>query len=331
MRWFERICNARVRQQVYASPGGTFIMQLGSRTNPLIDASGDQTSHDGVAGKDSLMGVPRRELANCELRASVSGFRSDVISLMDLNTFSSSTVDVGAIVVQRTSKVDGMTLSATPYKAPKDALRAYEKGIQAERNGKLANARKYFEQAVQIYPKYASAWYKLGSVQQKEHQYDVARTSYLQATTVNTKFLPPYLSLAVMAFESENWTEVLQFTEHILALDPSNQVYVTGYVVDFDQRNYADAYFYNAVAYYKLNRMEEAEKSALKAEHDLLTHFTQLHLLLAELFTRKNDYANAISELQTYLELAPHAKDADQVREQLAKLEKLNGPVSTSK
>jgi len=38
-----------------------------------------------------------------------------------------------------------MTMSATPYKAPKDARRAYEKGLQAERNGKLADAHKYFE------------------------------------------------------------------------------------------------------------------------------------------------------------------------------------------
>jgi regulator of sirC expression with transglutaminase-like and TPR domain len=36
----------------------------------------------------------------------------------------------------------------------------------------------------------------------------------------------------------------------------------------------------------------------------------------------------AIAEMQTYLELVPQAKDADQVREELAKLEKLNGSVS---
>lgn len=51
---------------------------------------------------------------------------------------------------------------------------------------------------------------------------------------------------------------------------------------------------------------------------------------MGEIFARKSNYAMAISELETYLELAPQAKDADQVREQLAKLEKLNGSVSTS-
>jgi tetratricopeptide (TPR) repeat protein len=104
-----------------------------------------------------------------------------------------------------------------------------------------------------------------------------------------------------------------------------NHVDVTGYyIADLDPLNCTEAYFYNAVANYKLNKIEAAEKSGLKAEHvDLLTRFPQLHLLLAEIFARKNDYATAISEVQTYLELAPHAKNADQAREQLAKLEKL--------
>jgi hypothetical protein len=110
-----------------------------------------------------------------------------------------------------------------------------------------------------------------------------------------------------------------------------NHAAVTNYILDLDPLNYAGAYFYNAMANYKLNRIADAEKSGLKAEHlDLRTHFPQLHLLLAEIFARKNNYALAIVEIQTYLALAPHAKDAGQAREQLAKLEKLNGSASTS-
>jgi tetratricopeptide (TPR) repeat protein len=326
----ERICNATVRQQVHATSRGDFSMQMGSMADSFLDASGDRASQDGAASNTSRTGIARRELANCELRASASGFHSSDISLVDLTTFGSS-IDVGPIVLQRTTKIEGMTLSATPYKAPRDASKAYEKGLESERNGKLANARKYFEQAVGIYPRYANAWFQLGTVLQKENQNDAARTAFIQATTIDTKFLPPYLSLALLAYEAENWTEVLKLTGHILDLDPMNRAAVTGYILDLDPLDYAEAYFYNSVANYKLNKIEEAEKSALKAEHvDLRTRFPQLHLLLAEIFARKNNYATAISEIQTYLELAPHAKNADQVREQLAKLEKLNGSVSTN-
>jgi hypothetical protein len=326
----ERVCNNSVRQQLYASSRGDFSMQLGSRADSFLDASGDPTSQSGVAGKDSVMGISRRELTNCELRASASGFHSGVISLVDLDTFDRS-IDVGVIVVHRGTKIEGMTLSAIPYKAPKAARRAYEKGIQAERNGKLADARKYFETAVEIYPSSAIAWFQLGAVLQNLAQKESARTAYTHATTIDTKFLPPYMSLASMAYEAEDWTQVLNLTNHVLDLDPFKYASVTGYILDLDPLDYAKAYFYNAAANYKLNKIEDAEKSGLKAERlDVRPRFPQLHLLLAEIFARKNNYATAISETKIYLELAPHAKDADQVREQLAKLEKLNGSVSTS-
>ena len=327
----ERVCNNRVRQNTYASLQGDFSMQLGSRTESFPEASADSTSPAGASSKSSDMGIPRHELTNCDLRVSAAGFRSSVVNLLDVDNFGSN-VDVGVIVVRRATKVEGTTISATPYKAPTDARKAYEKGLEAERRGKLADAQKYFDTAVQLYPSFTNAWFQLGRVFQKEKQNDAAREAYTHATTIDTKYLPPYLFLAEMAFGSANWAEVLKFTGHLLDLDPLNQgqAEVTAYVVDLDPLNYAEAYFYNAMANYNLNKIEAAEKSALKAEHfDLRTHFPQLHLLLAEIFARKNKYDLAITELQTYLALVPQAKDAAQQREQLAKLEQLNNPVPT--
>jgi Tfp pilus assembly protein PilF len=164
-----------------------------------------------------------------------------------------------------------------------------------------------------------------------QDQKDAARAAYTRATNIDAKYLPPYLSLAVMEYEAGNWTGVVNFTAHILELDPLNHESVTGYIVDFDPLNCAEAYFYNALANYRLNKIEDAEKSARKAEQRAdLSRFPQLHLLLAEIYERKNSYGNAITEMQAYLQLVPHAKNAGQVREQLAKLEKLNGSVPTN-
>ena len=326
----ERICITRVRQQVYAALNGTFSMQLGSKVDSVFDASAEGSSQGGMANRDSVMGIPRHELMNCELRASAAGFHSSVVSLAERDTLD-STIDVGTIVVQRTAKIEGTTLSAAPYNAPKDARRAYEKGLEAEKKGMLADARKFFERAVEIYPRFTNAWFQLGTVLQKENENDAARKAYIQATTIDSKFLPPYLSLASMAFEAGNWTELLKFSGHILDLDPLNKTKFTGYIMDLDPLNSAEAYYYNAVANFKLNKIEEAEKSALKAEHvDLRTHFPQLHLLLAYILARKHNYADAIVETRIYLELVPHAQDAEQVRVELAKLEKLNGAIPIS-
>ncbi len=321
----EMVCNEKVRQKAYATPGGAFSMQLGagSRNDSVLDASDDPAAQQIGSGKPSFGGIPPHDFAKCELRASASGFHGNSRSLMDL-TPSDRNVDVGAIVMERVTQVKGATISATPYNASANARKAYEKGLLAEKNGKLADARKYFEQAVAINPRYASAWFRLGTVLEKGNDTDSARAAYRKATAIDTHFLPPFLSLASMAYEAQDWAEVLQFTGHVIAVDPLSYGDESVYVVDLDEWSPADAYFYNAVANYKLDRIAEAEKSALKAEHvDLLMRTPALHLVLAEIFTRGNNYDLAIAELQSFLELAPHAKDGDLVREQLTKLERL--------
>jgi len=321
----ERVCNGRVTQQVHASPRGDFSMQMGSMFDNFMDASAgsgkDPNSQFGLSSRNpqnnnnSQMGIPRRELFTCELRASVSGFRSAAVSLFEFQPTSGS-INVGSILVQRGAKTEGVTVSATLYTAPKDAKKAYEKGLEAEKNNKFEDARKYFEKAVETYPQHANAWFHLGTILQKDNQNEAALTAYTKATAADSHFLPPYLALTSLAGAAENWTDVLSLTDHILESDPLN---------------YPSAHFYNAVANYKLKKFDDAEKAALRAVRvDLQNRIPQLHLLLAEIFSRKNDYANTVSEMQTYLKVAPNAKNADQVKEQIARFEKLQASPLTS-
>ena len=326
----ERVCDARVRQQVYASSHGDFTMELGARTDSYPDDSRDRSPQNGQTNNLPGMGISRLALLNCELRATASGFRSGDVSLVDL-TPQTRTIDVGAIVVRRATKIKGATVSAASYQTPKDARRAYEKGLDAAKNGRLADARQYFEKAVEIYPKFANAWFQLGVVLQNLAQKESARTAYTHATAVDTKFLPPYLSLASMAYEAQDWPLVLNLTNHVLDLDPMKYANITGYILDLDPLDYAKAYFYNSAANFNLNKLEDAEKSGLKAERlDVRPHFPRLHLLLAEIFARKHNYVTAISEIKMYLELVPQDNDADQVRDRLATLEKLNNPAPST-
>jgi tetratricopeptide (TPR) repeat protein len=314
---------------VYASSQGDFSMQMGSRADSFVDASGDPGVRDSRAtSKSSDMGIPKRELMNCDLRVSAAGFHAERISLVDLSTAFGGNLDVGAIVVQRTTKIKGATLNVAAYRAPKDARKAYEKGLAAENDGKLANARTYFEMAVQSYPKFAHAWFELGTVLRKQKQTEAARTAFLSAASADANFLAPYLPLALMAYEARNWTEVLNLTSHVLDIEPFKRG--NSYMLDLDSFNYGEAYFYQAAANYQLNRIDEAEKSALRAEQELRTRTPQVRLLLAEIFAQKKRYSAAIAELQTYLELVPKAKEAEQVRERLAELERLRGAETIS-
>ena len=322
----ERVCNNNIRQQVYTSPDGSFSMQLGSRQNTTLDASagaGDLRlgSPGNLGNMPSEMGIPRTELTNCEVRVSLAGFRSDTITLVTRDSFA-GTMDVGSIVVERIEKIQDLTISAVLYKAPKDARKAYEKGLAARKASNLSVARASFEKAVAIYPKFAHAWFQLGSVLQQQNQTVEARNAYVQASAADTKFLPPYLALSSFAFRDRDWKELLKLTSHILELDPLNYTKVKGYIVDLDSFDYAEAYFYNSVANFNLDHMEEAEKSASKAAHlDVRPRFPQIHILLAEIYANKKDAPRAIAELQIYLDQVPDAPNAAQVRERLLSLQ----------
>jgi len=319
----ERVCDGRVRQQVHVTSGGDFSMQLGSNADSFLDASGDSSFPRGSAIAQSTMGIPRRDLINCELRASVPGFSSSVVNLVDIDA--RGTVDVGSILVRPRFKTESITLSALPYQAPKDARRAYEAGFKAAKSGNLVDARKHFEKAVELYPAFAIAWFQLGTILRKQQQRDSARAAFTRAMNADTGFLPSYLSLSEMAFEAQDWTEVVNLTKHLSDSYPLK--HLDGYILDLDSLDYAAVYFYNSFANYKLNRIEDAEKSGLKAEHlDLRNHFPQLHLLLAEISARKNNYASAVAELRTYLGSEPQAKDAPEIRKRLAEFEKRKGP-----
>jgi Tetratricopeptide repeat len=328
----ERVCNARTRQQVYASPNGSFTMQLGSTIGTVVDASaeGGSMPWDRSSSRSNQQGIPRTELANCELRASVSGFHSDVLNLFARDSFSGN-MDVGDIAVQRLEKINDMTISAAAYNAPKDARKAYEKGVEAVKAGNSAIARQQFEKAVQIYPKFTNAWFQLGKVLQKQNEKTAAHAAYTRATNIDSKYLPPYLSLSYFAYDAQDWPELLNLTGHILALDPLNYARVKGYILDLDSFDFAEAYFYNAMANFHLDKLEAAEKSGLKAAYlDVRPRFPQLHLLLADIFIKKQDNARAANELQTYLDLVPHDSNAEELREQLTKLQQPGAAPSAS-
>ncbi len=322
----QRVCNNRVREQVYADSRGDFTLRPSPVNETVADASTDLSGYNRAAAKESVNGIPQTELAKCELRITASGFRPNTTLLAGL-TPSSGTLDVGGVTLDRIVKVDGGPINAAEYKAPNEARAAYQKGMEAERKEKLEDAEKYLEKAVKIYPRYTMAWFQLGTVQLKNKETDEAREAFTRATLLDEKFLPPYLSLAKLAFAEKEWPQVLKLTGHILEEDPMNRAGFTEMIVDSDPLNCSAAYYYNAVANYELGKFPEAEKSAAKAERraEVRAKYPDVHLLLAELYTKRKNYAGAIAEMRTYLEVLPQAKDANEVRAQVAKLEKMSG------
>jgi tetratricopeptide (TPR) repeat protein len=203
--------------------------------------------------------------------------------------------------------VEGTTISATSLTAPKDAKKAYEKGVDSKKKEKWADARKQFEQAVKLHPPYASAWYELGFAAEKLGDTEGARKAYAQSLASDDRFVKPYLQLAGLSAKAGNWQELADTTTRVLRLDPYN---------------YPGIYYFDSVAQFNLRHVEEAEKSARQAvKLDKQNLFPGANHILGLILASKGELTDAAGFLKTYLKLAPSAPDAEMAKKRLALIE----------
>jgi len=298
----ERVCTGASRVAAYTDLKGRFSFNLG-QSQELADAS--QAPGTGPATR----GARNRPILDCELRISLPGFRVETVPLSDSRYLDN--LDLGTIILRRIANVEGLTVSATSALAPKDAKKAYEKGLEAAGKKNPAEARKDFEKAVEIYPRYAAAWFELGRLSEDKEQFDDARKSYGQAVGADAKYIPPHERLAWIGLREQKWQAVAENSDAILRLDPID---------------YPDAYYLNGVGNFQLGNLDAAEKSAREAlTRDTAHKNVRTPYLLGLILAQKGNYAEAIPLLRAFLEQNPDVSDAANIREQLASMEQAAG------
>ena len=313
----ERVCNGVFRAEGYTDQKGYFSIDLGMDQAVMQDAStGGRLFNDmgtrvpGQSQMSSGLGggaMSGQRYMNCDLRANLPGYRSQVVSLANRRVMDSP--DVGTIFLHRLGHAEGRIISAISLAAPKDARKAFEKGSDLARKNKLDDAMKNYQKAVDVYPKYAAAWFELGKLQAAKGQPDAAHQSFDAAIEADPKYLNPYLELSRLALGAKNWRELADVTGRAVKLDP------------FD---YPQQFLFNSVANYNLRNMDAAEKSARAAEKlDTEHRYPQVSHLLGIILAQHQDFTGAAGEMRNYLKFAPGAQDAATVRGQLDQLEKL--------
>jgi tetratricopeptide (TPR) repeat protein len=320
-----RICNGVTRSMGYVSGKGDFSFDMNHADATFQDAStpgiaslsdptstraslddpmssmrtGNGSSGGGMGNSSALLG--------CELRAQLAGYRSSVIQLAQRRSMDDP--DVGVIILHRMSKEEGGTVSMTSMLAPKDAKKAFDKGMEALKKKKPEDAEKEFRKAVTAYPKYADAWFRLGVLQLDQKNVAEARTSFGEAITADPKLVTPYVELAILDAREAKWKEVAESTGKAIRLDP----------VDFPV-----AFYFDALANYNLQNFEAAEKSARQLQKlDTQHRYPLADRILASVLADRKDYSGAAQQMRNYLKFAGTAKDADEVRGQLQQLEKM--------
>lgn len=308
----QRVCSGSVQTVARTDLKGAFRFQWASPSSPLMpdatEAGGRQTPlprDAGPLGNDSL----GNRMANCQLRANLAGYRSDRVDLsLDEG---SDNIDAGSILLHRLKDGEGNSISTTSLKAPKNAAKAYDSGLQSLAKNKPADAAKDFEKAVSIYPGYAEAWNTLGKLREEQKSYGPAREAFLKAVEADPKLVVPYTELGFLAAEQRQWEESARYLDQALKLD------ATGY---------PEAWYADAVADYNLKLYDAAE--ARVREYLMLNPKNlnpRAHYLLAVTLIQNNNPTAGAAELSTYIGLDPNAPDIATLKQQLADIQKQLG------
>ena len=206
------------------------------------------------------------------------------------------------------TNVRGPVVAAAALAVPSKAKNEYLKACDALEQKKTESAEKHLHKAVKEYSNYGAAWVTLGQILAAQNHSEEARNACSQGSTAVPEYVPAYLCLADMASRDKEWGEVLQLSNRALAVDPNS---------------IALAYEYNAAANLRMNKLDDAEKGALRAvQIDKDNREPRAHFLLAQIYEAKRDRANEIIQLREYLKFAANSDDTSALQQLLSQLEK---------
>jgi len=221
-----------------------------------------------------------------------------------------ATLDLGAVELPslpcdpRWSGDPRFAVSVSSLATPEKARKAFDKGEQEERKGKLEAAYDHFKEAVATYPRYALACLELGRLQARHSSLVDAQESFRQAVTSDSSLATGYVDFALVAAQQQNWQAVAEMTDTLVQRFPnSSPVY----------------WFLNSAAYYNLGKMKDAENSITRALRlDPQRQLPQVEYLYGLILGNKKDYKSAAEHISAYLRLDPNSKDSLPARQVLA-------------
>jgi tetratricopeptide (TPR) repeat protein len=190
-------------------------------------------------------------------------------------------------------------LNAELANVPPHALAAYQKGMQSAQTGKNQEAIDQFRQAISDYPDFMLAYNELGVQYLAVGELAKAEESLTSALKLKPDAFEPLMNYGITLVRLNRFSEAIPQLRAAIKQKEQSPVghFYLGRALAYQQR------YDDAVAELNL---------AIKLGGDQMK---EGHRYLAAIYNQMGDKQRAISELETYLKLAPNSKDADHLRE----------------
>jgi len=190
------------------------------------------------------------------------------------------------------------TVAAPTTTVPEAARDLYTQALESSKAGDRKKAIAQLNQAIAICPEFMLALNELGAQYLNLKQYDKATEAFRAALKVAPEAFYPRLNLGIVLFQQKDYQGAAVELERAVNRDSTS----------------AAAYFHLGRAQVNLGNYAAAEKSLRSCVSIGGDVSTEAHRYLAAAYIETKQGSRAADELDTYLKLAPHVKDADQIR-----------------
>ena len=207
--------------------------------------------------------------------------------------------------------------STTDLAAPKKARKEYDQGHEALQAKDYAGARQHFEKAIAIDPCYARALTEMGVAQTLQNDLASAETSFQNSIHCDGGFLEGYLQMGILLDMEKKYSEGESVLKQALRIAPSDW----------------QPYYRLGAVYHHAGNYKEAQDAYLKAQSLSAAVPAEIHLRLADIYLKQEQYDQAYAEMQNYLRIAPDGPLAAQTRsllQQVDSLRKSNPPAGAA-
>ena len=238
----------------------------------------------------------------CGVRAFLPGYYSRTVPLS--SWLRNGNLRIGDDSLRRIPGIEGQTVSITTLTAPKEAKKAYKKGLNYYRNKKYEKAEEQFAFAVDEYPEYAAAWAFLGETRLSLGRESGVREAFERALEIDPKYLKPHRFLIEREMEDQDWERAAELAKSAIRLNP----------LDSTVR------YYLGLSQYKSGDLDAAHASAragLSSRPGDLVQ-PQIHQLLGLILAKQGKHEQAAHRYRKVLAAWPNSTVAPVLRKQLA-------------
>jgi len=191
------------------------------------------------------------------------------------------------------------TVSARELMIPGKAQHEYEKGLGSLAKKDLPASLSHFTKAVQTFPDFYEAYYHLGVAETRLGHLDEAMQAFQKTIDLSGgRHAWAEFGIGYVLYLEGKAEEAVTIIRRGLELDGSSP----------------DGYLILGMALLRVNRLDEAERSAREV---LLrnANFARAYLVLADVYGRRHEYRAQLQDLDAYLKLEPNGAESKIVRE----------------